>query len=402
MNKTDKIERLKAFAEKELHENILPFWKEKTMDSENGGFYGSLSNTSVPDSSASKGLILNARILWTFSSAYQLTQDTADKEMATRAFEYLCSNFYDKEFDGYYWTVHSTGTPDETKKQIYALAFTIYGMSEYYKITENTEALNRAKQLFYLIEEKSFDKTANGYFEAYNRDWSEIGDVRLSAKDMNEKKTMNTHLHIVEAYANLYTVWKDDQLKQQLVNLVNIFLEKILSAEDNHLNLFFDECWNLKSSEISYGHDIEAGWLIHESALIHGDKQLIKKVEERLDGITRAALEGMSELGGLYHEGDRDGEHHDIEFEWWPQAEALVGLLNTYQVTGKDEYLDQAVVIVKFIEDYFIDKESGEWYYRIDPDGNPITSYEKAGLWKCPYHNGRACIEIIKRISEIA
>lgn len=395
----NKLNLLKDFAEKELYQNILPFWREKAIDLKNGGFYGEISSDLLVKEDAPKGLILNARILWTFSAAYQISNNLEDKNLADRAFTYLYDNFYDKENGGYYWSLNSLGEPIDTKKQIYAQAFAMYGFSEYYKITKNVGVLELAKDIFKLIETHAFDNTYNGYVEAFSCNWSDMDDIRLSAKDMNEKKSMNTHLHIVEAYANLYSVWKDDFLAQQLKNLVHLFLEKIISKEDNHLNLFFDDEWNIKSTAVSFGHDIEAGWLVHESALIHGEEQLIDKVRERLVPITNAALEGLSPMGGILHESDRAGKHNDNEYEWWPQAEALVGLLDTYEVSNNSAYIDDALKVIDFINKYIIDKENGEWHFRVSPDGNAINSHEKAGFWKCPYHNGRACIEIIKRVN---
>lgn len=212
---------------------------------------------------------------------------------------------------------------------------------------------------------------------------------------------MNTHLHILEAYSHLYRVNQNPYLGFRLNNLVRIFLDRIITDDDFHLNLFFNEQWNNQSSHISYGHDIEAGWLIHESALALDNKHLIRETEGINPKITDAALEGISPLGGIYHEGDRTGSHADHEFEWWPQAEALVGLLNTYQITGKEQYLDHAMGICQFIQAYMIDTKNGEWYYRIDQTGQPIHSYPKTGLWKCPYHNARACMEIIKRTEKL-
>jgi mannobiose 2-epimerase len=401
MNLSEKASWLKNFSESELYNDILPFWRNHTVDEQNGGFYGEISHSMQIVKDSPKGLILHARILWTFSAAWQLTKNETDKKLAERAYNYLCSNFFDNEFGGFFWSVTSDGKPLDTKKQIYAQAFTIYGLSEYYKITKDDNVLQKAIDLFYLIEKHAFDDVLNGYIDAYSRDWSDMGDIRLSAKDMNEKKTMNTHLHIVEAYANLYLVWKNNSLAEKLENLVRIFLDIIISSSDYHLNLFFDEKWNSKSTAISYGHDIEAGWLVHESALVHGSKELIKEVEAVVTKITDAALEGLTELGGLYHESDRAGKHVDTELEWWPQAEAMVGLINSYQVNGNSKYIDIAYQIGLFIDKYMIDKKNGEWYYRVDKNGKPIESYVKTGFWKCPYHNGRACIEIIKRVEEL-
>jgi len=223
MQKEGKLAWLKKFASDQLNNEILPFWREKVSDPEHGGFHGELNFEGQIVDNAPRGLILNARILWTFSSVYPITESPADLKIASRAFSYLCDSFYDRKNKGYFWTVKQDGTPHETRKQIYALAFVIYGMSEYYKITNDQEALKRIIDLFHLIEEKSFDPQNNGYFEAFAGDWTAVSDLRLSVKDMNEKKTMNTHLHILEAYTNLYRIWKNEELLQKTENLILIF-----------------------------------------------------------------------------------------------------------------------------------------------------------------------------------
>lgn len=398
MKENDKLSVLHQFASRELNDNILPFWRNYVVDHEHGGFYGEITNDLKINKKAPKGLILNARLLWTFSSAYQMLQNKTDLELAKRAFDFLCQYFYDKEYGGYYWTVGYDNKPLEAKNQIYALAFVIYGMSQYYEATGEAEALNRSNELLKTIEEHAYDPESNGYYEAFSRNWQDTDDARLSDKDINEKKTMNTHLHILEAYCNLYRIHPNHYLGAQLKNLVRLFLDHFISKTDYHLNLFFNDHWESKSTHISYGHDIEAGWLIHESALLLGDKNLIQEVEQTIPKVTDAALEGLAEIGGLYHESDRKSAHFDHEFEWWPQAESLVGLVNTYQVTRNEKYLDYAVNISKFIQEFVVDHENGEWFYRTDQSGNALQTYPKTGLWKCPYHNARACMELIKRI----
>ncbi len=397
----EKLDFLRRFAKVELERNILPFWKKNMIDEKQGGFLGEIDFYMQVKEGAPKGLILNARLLWTFSAVYTYTKSQEDLNLARRAYNYISQYFYDSVYGGYFWSVKGDGRSHETKNQIYALAFTIYGFTEYYKITHEPDALAKAIAIFNAIEHHAYDITNKGYIDAFARDWSEMDDIRLSAGDMNSKKTMNTHLHIIEAYANLYMVWKDKCLKKQLEELVRLFLDIIISSDDYHLNLFFNENWEKESSVISYGHDIEAGWLIHESALIQGSQKLIDEVEAIVPKITDAALQGFSTIGGLIHENDREGKHFDPQIEWWPQAEAMVGLINAYQITKAEKYIDYAIRIGRFIQDYLVDKVNGEWYYRVDSTGKPIDTYVKAGFWKCPYHNSRACLEILKRIEEL-
>lgn len=401
MNINNKLDFLRRFAKVELEQNILPFWRNHMIDEKKGGFFGEIDFNMQVRQNAPKGLILNARLLWTFSAVFQYTKSEEDLNIAHRAYGYISDKFYDTIYGGYFWSVKDNGEPDDTKNQIYALAFAMYGFSEYYKITREPDSLAKAIAIFNAIEHHAFDNTNKGYIDAFARDWSDMDDIRLSEGDLNSKKTMNTHLHIIEAYANLFLVWEDEHLKKKLEGLVRVFLDIIISSGDYHLNLFFNETWEKEASIISYGHDIEAAWLIHEAALIHGSERLIREVETIVPKITNAALQGLHQLGGIQHEGDRNGRHVDNQFEWWPQAEALVGLLNTFQITKDEKYIDFAVKIGRFTQDYIVDKINGEWHYRVDETGRPIDTYVKAGFWKCPYHNSRACLEIMKRIDKL-
>ena len=262
--------------------DILSYWTNKMPDKVNGGFIGRIDEFECLDHDAPKGAVLNARILWAFSAAFIHTDKPVYKEMADRAYSYIINHFIDEEFAGVYWTVTSGGKPLETKKQIYALSFTIYGLAEYYKITQDHDVLKTAVRLFSAIETCSFDKDRGGYFEAFNRDWSPMEDLRLSSKDINEKKTMNTHLHILEAYTNLYKVHKDKQVYVKIKGLLDSFYKHIINPETMHLNLFMNEQWQVSGSGISYGHDIEASWLLLEAAEVLGEQQLINQFKECL------------------------------------------------------------------------------------------------------------------------
>lgn len=399
MKHKEEIQRLCVEVRAELENNILPFWMKEMKDDEQGGFYGRISGDNVLDKSASKGAILNARILWTFSAAYRVLRKNEYLEMATRAKRYLLDYFYDFEFGGVYWEVDSAGNPLDTKKQIYAIGFAIYGLSEYTRATGDVEALDFAKKLFDVIEKYSFDADQNGYLEALTREWNPIADMRLSEKDENEKKTMNTHLHILEPYTNLYRVWKDERLKKQIHNLVNLFLDKILDSETYHLNLFFEDDWTNKYQIISYGHDIEASWLIHEAALVLGDKDLLKKVEPNIIRIARAADEGLNTDGSMIYENLVAQGKVDRELHWWVQAENIVGHINLFQYFHDDKALEIALLCWNFVKYHLVDNEHGEWYWSLFSDGTVNKIDDKAGFWKCPYHNGRMCLEILERMN---
>ncbi|NMM49288.1 AGE family epimerase/isomerase [Marinigracilibium pacificum] len=376
--------------------NIMDYWSQNMVDELNGGFYGRIDGRNILQKDAEKGVVLNSRILWTFSAAFNLFKDPKYKKIAERAYLYIIEHFLDKQFGGVYWMLDVKGTPLVTKKQIYAQAFAIYGLSEYYKINEDPSVLSKAVNLFDLIEKHAFDPIENGYFEAFSCEWSPLKDVRLSEKDLNAQKTMNTHLHILEAYTNLYSVWKDENLKGRLRNLIDVLIEYFVSPS-NHFNLFFDETWRSLSNDFSYGHDIEGSWLLVEAAEAIEDKNVIKKIKPIAVEMVDASLEGMDNDGGLMNEGNSKGII-DTDKHWWPQAEALVGLINAWQMTNNKFYLDQVFKTWIFIKDSLIDREHGEWFWKVSKEGVISFEEDKAGPWKCPYHNGRAMMECLKRL----
>lgn len=389
--------KLSDSARAELTDNILPFWMNRMADEKNDGFYGRINGQAQLVENEDKGGILNARILWSFSAAFNQLGNIKYMEMAVRAKDYTLAHFFDPLYGGTFWTVDYKGRPADTKKQIYSQAFFIYALVEYYMASGDKSCLEKAILLFHLIEEKSFDTLKNGYLEAFSRDWNLLEDLRLSEKDDNEKKTTNTHLHILEAYTSLYKVWKNEELAGKLRNLTNIFIDKIIDGDSHHLNLFFDEDWNSKSALISYGHDIEASWLVYEAAVILKDKKLLLSVKDACIKLGRAALEGLQPDGSLIYEKEGAKGHVNGDRHWWPQAEAVVGLLNLYEMTAQKTYLDQSVRCWEYIESHLVDRKNGEWFWSIFADGSVNTTDDKAGFWKCPYHNTRACLEIMRR-----
>jgi len=384
--------------ETELKENILLWWIKYTPDQEHGGFHGHITHKNEAVQGAGKGAIMNARILWTYSAACRMYPDPSYRDTADRAYFYIMDHFLDKEFGGVYWELDYQGQVKSSKKQIYAIAFTIYALVEYHMAFEKPEALDTAIGLFHDIQNHALDQVNNGYAEALSREWEEVEDLRLSEKDDNENKTMNSHLHILEAYGKLYQTWKDPELNQALENLIRLFLEKFVDAKTHHLNLFFDDEWNLKSTLVSYGHDIECSWLLHEAAEILGKTELVEQTAEVALQMTRANVAGLDEDGGLFYEYFPEKDEVDTDKHWWPQAEAMVGYFNAFQLSGEQDFLEYSLQSWEFIHNYITDWEDDEWYWSVDKEGRPNTDKEKAGFWKCPYHNGRACMEIIRRI----
>lgn len=382
-----------------LQTNILPFWLDKMIDRENRGFYGRIDGHGVLHPDAEKGAILNARILWTFSAAYRVLKRPEYLAAATRAKDYILEHFYDKEFGGIYWSLDCLGRPKDTKKQFYAIGFAIYGLSEYARATADREALDYAIRLFECIEQHSLDRKDNGYIEACTREWGKIEDMRLSDFDANYPKSQNTHLHIIEPYTNLFRIWKDERLEKALRNLINIFTDKILNPETHHLDLFFDNDWTRGAGHLeSYGHDIECSWLMHEAALVLSDEEVLRKVEPIVKLVAKASEKGLNADGSMVHEANVDTGHVDDDLHWWVQAEAVVGFFNIYQYFGDEQALEKATHCWQYIKQNLIDNENGEWYWSRHADGTLNLEDDKAGFWKCPYHNGRMCLELIERI----
>ena len=391
------LNRYASETETEL-KSILQYWISHTPDQQFGGYIGRIKSDNSPDIKAPKGSVLHSRILWTFSAAFNYSRESTYLDHADRAYRFLVTHLLDSIHGGVYWTVDYQGQPADTKKQIYAQAFAIYALSEYCKSSPLPEVLSAAVNLFELIEKYSFDSLYGGYTDAFSRNWKPVNDLRLSEKDANEKKTMNTHLHLVEAYANLYRVWPDKKLKRCIISLLHIFLDHIIDKQTGHLNLFFDEQWNLKSAIVSYGHDIEAAWLLQEAAELTGEEELIKKIRHVSVMLASAAARGLDNDGGLWYE--RDGAHLVREKHWWPQAEAMVGFFNAWQLNQDETFFDKSIKTWRFIQSSLLDKPAGEWHWGVDEKNNLLANQDKAGLWKCPYHNSRACLEIIKRIRD--
>jgi mannobiose 2-epimerase len=379
--------------------NILDYWTQHTVDAVHGGFVGRLSNDNAPDDTADKGAVLNARILWSFAAAHNLDPEV-DLALADRAYTYIVTHFIDKDFGGVYWTVDYQGEPKDTKKQVYAVAFTIYALSEYFMAAGFEVVKDHAIALYQELIEHSYDAEKGGYFEAFNREWGDADDLRLSDKDANEKKTMNTHLHVLEAFTNLYRIWPDAELRQRIVELIHDFTTHIIDADSGRMTLFFDEDWNRKSDMISFGHDIEASWLLLEAAETIHDLKLMDETKLLATRMADATLSGLDTDGALWYEQDPSNHHIIKEKHWWVQAEAMVGFFNAFQISKDAKFLNASLGTWHYVQSNLLDKEHGEWYWGRNENGEVMAGEDKVGLWKCPYHNSRACIEIIRRLKD--
>lgn len=380
------IDVLRSEIVSDLKNNILPFWEKHIVDPA-GGFYGMVGRDGTPVMDAPKGSVLNARILWTFSMAYRLYGNEAYKKLADRAQHYFINQFIDPHYGGVYWSVKADCTPLETDKQTCACAYAIYGLSEHFRATGNLESLQKSIDIYRIMEEKIKDPTKDGYIESFTRKW---GIPKRQGFDGNPNATKTlTHIHVLEAYTSLYKVWRDNGLRRRLSKLIDILTTYLYDSHTHHLIPSCDSNWNNLDDIDSYGHDIEASWLLIEAAKTLGDPQVFDKSKEiALELVDTSLKEGIdTATGAMMYE--RRGNSIRNYFSWWCQAETVVGCINAWQLTGNISYLNSAIHTWNFIKEKMIDRECGEWFRTVSADGIPRYNEPKASLWNCPYHNSR-------------
>ncbi|HEY0778559.1 MAG TPA: AGE family epimerase/isomerase [Gemmatirosa sp.] len=383
---------------RELREGILPYWLARAVDVDRGGFVGLIDGNDVADPDAPKGAILNARILWTFAAASRVLGDDAYRVAAARAARYVRECLFDPVHGGVYWMLNADGSARDARKHVYAQAFAIYALSEHHRATGDAESLAAAVSLFRLVERHAHDALHGGYEEAFTREWVRLDDVRLSDEDADERKSMNTHLHVLEAYANLYRVWPDALLRARLGEVVELFATRIVDAATGHLRLFFDADWTPRSTTVSYGHDIEASWLLLEAAEVHGDPALRARVRPACLALATAVRDEAYDTaaGGIFYEAHL-GRPVETFKEWWVQAEAIVGFVDAWRETGDASFARAARGTWAFTDRHLVDHVHGEWFRRTTRDGTRVAGFEKVGPWKCSYHNARACLVVMAR-----
>ena len=375
-----------------LEKDLIPFW-QKMKDEENDGFYGYLGYDLKLDKKAVKGCILNSRILWFFSNAYMVLEDPKLLESASHASQFLKEHCLDQKYGGVFWSLTYKGEPEDTTKHTYNQAFAIYALSSYYDASKDIEALEIARELYQLIETKCKDEY--GYLEAFTREFLPEENDKLSENGVIAEKTMNTLLHVFEAYTELYRVTKDEKVAAQIRFMMDIIADKVYNYQIGRQEVFFDRTWNSLIDLYSYGHDIETAWLVDRGLEVLNDKAYT----EKLSKITREITDNIYKRAYIDHSLVNEAENGVVDTTrvWWVQAEAVVGFLNGYQKQGKEEYLQASKDIWEYIKKYFIDKRQGsEWFWSVredhTPDEKPIVE-----PWKCPYHNGRMCFEVIRR-----
>jgi mannobiose 2-epimerase len=383
--------------ETDLLANVLPFWLRHAPAPEDPAFLGEVSNDLVPNPQAERGLLLTTRILWTFSAAHRRYADPGFLALANRAYRDLQTCFRDTVHGGYWWALRPDGTISQDRKQVYGQAFALYALAEYHAATGRPEILEEAVAVFELLETRARDPLHGGYIEAFDRAWRPVADMRLSAVDLNAPKSQNTHLHVLEAYTGLLHIWPELRLQRALRVLCEVMLDRIADPLTGHLRLFFSRDWAPHGDTISYGHDIEATWLLAAAADALADLGLAARVRPWVERIAAATLaRGTDADGGVFNAGGPAGVT-DARKEWWPQAEALVGFLHAAELTGDPRYWQAALRSWGFIEQHLIDRRQGEWFRGIGPDGTLLRE-AKLSFWKCPYHNGRAALEAVRRL----
>ncbi len=384
---------LKEECRAELTERIIPFWN-KLRDDENGGFYGFMNNNLEVDKKADKGVILNSRILWFYSMAYKTLGDEALLDNARHAYEFLRDNCVDRENGGVYWLMTYDGKISDGMKHTYNQAFAIYALSAYFLASGDEQALELAFELFDTVEEKCTDDIA--YMEAFSEEWQLIPNDALSENGLMADKTMNTVLHLIEAYTVLYDASGDENVKERMLFLLDISKNKIFDSENNKLLVFFDRELNVIGDIHSYGHDIEATWLFDRACQTITDEELENEWRSINLRISENIYNIAFENGAVNNE--RENDKIDKKRVWWVQAESVVGFVNAYMQSGDKKYLETASTVFEWIKNYQTDKrENSEWWGEVAFDGTPMQTVDMVNPWKCPYHNGRMCIEILNR-----
>jgi len=390
--------------EADLTQNILPFWARHAFKAD-GNLIGILTHDLREFDDVPRHVVLCARILWTFAAAVRRDPRPEWLGVGRQALALLEGSFRDRHHGGYFWSLTRDLQPHSPRKQVYAEAFAIYGLTEWYQATGDKAALARAQELFGFIEQRAREPKHGGYIEALAADWGPLADMRLSDKDLNSPKSNNTLLHVLEAYTALLSAWPDERVRRALHDLLTVILDRVVSATPfTHCDLFFDLEWRSLLPKISYGHDIEASWLFWEAAAVLAEPALMERTKRVALALADGVLvHGLDADGAVFYDGDASGVLCSDK-HWWPQAEAVVGFLNAYQLSGHAPYLAAATRVWDFTERHVVDAKYGEWFAVLDRSGQVYPDYpkfadsQKIGPWKCPYHNARACFEVLRRV----
>ncbi len=385
-----------------LTKKILPFW-EKLTDWDRGGFYGYVDRNLDVKTEAYKGCILNSRVLWTFATAARVLGNPEYLRYARHAFDFM-ARFEDGEKGGVYWSVTAEGEPLDRTKHTYCQAFAIYGLAAYMRAVGEADpryalARERAFRLFDVIEGPCSDE--GGYGEAFEPDFVPVGNEKLSdnPKLMERgevaSRTMNTLLHVLEAYAEFYRAVPDERIRQAGVACLERFLHVMYNAPARRLEVFYDRDYRSLLDMQSYGHDIEGSWLMWDA--------VEAMIPENERAPYRAMCLNLAEATCARAFTDHGMENEIVEGEvehtrvWWVQAETMLGFDNAYDLSGDPVWKDRVQKQWQYVQDVIVDpREGSEWYWSTDENGVP-TDKPIVEEWKCPYHNGRMCLRLIEK-----
>lgn len=403
MNGT-KLPLWSADFQQQLHrefESISRWWLQNVVNIKDGTIAAQVSNTNQSSNSPGKGLVFSARLLWFFSAAHRFSPNDEFEAAARLCARDLLDHYPDEAHGGMFWALNAADQPESFRKQSYGLAFAIYALSEFYLVLGEQEAMDQASALVVTLEKHARDQVRGGYLEAMSRSWAPIGDHRLSDADAHAEKTMNTHLHILEAYTNYYRATQDLAFRDTLADSLSMFVERFVRPMGEHLTRFYSTDWTEIPAAISFGHDIEASWLIWEAVEVLGDESLATQMTVPVLELAGGVLKrGVDQHGAISNE-YMPGSFRDESRIWWVQAEAMVGFFNAWQLSGDVRYLEACRRCWAFIRRFQLDTKNGEWLWYSTIDDGAKPAY-KAGRWKAPYHNGRAVIELLSRLAGLA
>lgn len=392
------MQRIARAAEEMLRDRLIPFWKA-LRDEKRGGYYGYMDFYHRLDKGAEKGCILNSRILWFFSEAAMVLKDDSLLPYARHAYDFLQEKCLDREYGGVYWSLTCDGKPLDGTKHTYNQAFAIYALSAYYRLTGDREALTLARELFGLIEERCTDE--GGYLEAFTREFRPASNEKLSENGVLAERTMNTLLHVFEGYSGLYQAGRDPAVSAAMGRILDLYARRVYDPEKRRQTVFFDRDYHSLIDLTSYGHDIESSWLMDWGCGLLGDPALTERTaainSQLADSVLKTAFDGRS-LANECENGVTDG--HRI---WWVQAEALLGFVNEFaKHPERTDCRDAAAALWRFITERVEDhRPGGEWFWRLDETGEPDRGKPTVEPWKCPYHNGRMCMELMRRDPDV-
>ncbi|WP_394203349.1 AGE family epimerase/isomerase [Marinagarivorans algicola] len=386
---------------------INNYWLSTVLNDQ--GFLGEISAVGEAKADADKGIILTTRMLWYFSEAALYAPEPSLVAAAHKMYDFIAQHFIDQEHGGVFWSLDANGDVVNGRKQTYAQAFAVYALSAYYRLSRNMVALTSARSIYGFIEKHAYDSVHGGYFEAFDRDWGALDDIRLSEKDLPSAKTMNTHLHMLEAFTGLLqaervaaNVAAATNVENSLKRLLETYENNFIDYSNGHLKMFLSRDWTDESIELSYGHDIESSWLVWEALEVLAVPALTKRYQSQVETLFSTCFkEGIAKDGSALEVFDLESGKAIHERIWWVQAEAMVGYFNAWQMTADDKYWQAVLAVWHFIKEQVIDSAHGEWHWVAQCDQQAQQSFYKVGFWKGPYHNGRSLIELCRRIESL-